>query len=251
YRSLDGGQTWTQFPDVAIDGATYEGGLLPNGHITGLNIAVGNITTATGRPTVSGSPDVLLATTYGRGDFAIRLAPLTFPASLRLDPTFPQPSGSNPFGNNTTSVLSAVIDGLSEPSSYGNHVRIKLYNRVRTGPGPTDFRDDDVGVDINNPNQPFAYTDEQGRFQIQVKAGYFQTDGSSDGLKTLVVKAIDDAGSVGPPQIFTYTLNTTPSIQAVSIALDASRPALAGGSDSGLIYPFPGVAGTFTDRITN
>ena len=36
YRSLDGGQTWTPFPDVALDGARYEGGLLPNAHVTAL-----------------------------------------------------------------------------------------------------------------------------------------------------------------------------------------------------------------------
>lgn len=251
YRSLDGGQSWTAFPDTAIDGAQFEGGLLPNAHVTELNLAIGNITTSTGRPTVSGSPDVLLATTYGRGDFAIRVAPLIFASSLRLDPTLPKPLGSNPAQNNITSNLQVVIDGLSEPSSFGNHVKIKLYNRVRTGPGPNDFRDDDIGVDVNNANQPFAYTDEQGRFQVQVKAGAFQADGSSDGLKTLVVVAIDDAGSVGAPMLFTYTLNTTPTIQNAAIALDANRPALAGGSDTGLLFPFPGVAGTFTDRITN
>src|SRR5205807_9306028 len=134
----------------------------------------------TGRPTVSGSPDVLLATTYGRGDFAIRVAPLIFLSSVRPE-------------NNPGNALQLVIGGLSEPSSFGNHVKIKLYNRVRTGPGPNDFRDDDVGVDINNPNQPFAYTDEQGRFRVAVKPGYFAANGSADGLKTLVVVAIDDA----------------------------------------------------------
>src|SRR5207244_4214428 len=117
--------------------------------------------------------------------------------------------------------------------------------------GPNDFRDDDIGVDVNNPNQPFAYTDEQGRFHVQVKAGYFQTDGRSDGLKTLVVVAIDDAGSVGAPMLFNYTLNTTPSIRTAAITLASNLPALPGGSDSGLIYPFPGAAGTFNDRITN
>src|SRR5207248_1784455 len=32
YRSLDGGRNWTLFPDIAIDGAKFEGGLLPNAH---------------------------------------------------------------------------------------------------------------------------------------------------------------------------------------------------------------------------
>ena len=181
-----GGQTWTPFPDTAIDGAQYEGGLLPNAHVTELNLAVGNITTTTGRPTVSGSPDVLLATTYGRGDFAIRVAPLIFSSSVRPE-------------TNTANANQLVIDGLSEPSSFGNHVKIKLFNRVKTGPGPNDFRDDDIGADPTNPNQPFAYTDEQGRFRIQIRPGAFPSDGSADGQKTFVVVAIDDAGVlVGP-----------------------------------------------------
>jgi hypothetical protein len=238
YRSLDGGQSWTPFPDTVIDGAQFEGGLLPNAHVTELNLAIGTITTSTGRPTVSGSPDVLLATTYGRGDFAIRVAPLIFPSSVRPE-------------NNAGNVLQLAIDGLSEPSSFGNHVKIKLFNRVRTGPGPNDFRDDDIGADLTNPNQPFAYTDEQGRFRVQIKAGAFPADGSADGQKTLVVVAIDDAGSVGAPILFSYTLNTTPSVSAAALTLDPNRPAKAGGSDSGLLYPFPGTAGTFTDKITN
>src|SRR5205807_8398356 len=105
FRSLDGGQTWTPFPDTGIDGAQFEGGLLPNAHVTQLNLGIGNITTSSGRPIVSGSPDVLLATTYGRGDFAIRVAPLVFGSSVQLDPTLPKPSGSNPFQTNTATVL--------------------------------------------------------------------------------------------------------------------------------------------------
>jgi hypothetical protein len=65
------------------------------------------------------------------------------------------------------------------------------------------------------------------------------------------VVAIDDAGAVGSGVPFSFTLNTTPSVQSSTITLDPTRPAQPGGSDSGLLFPTPGAAGTFTDNITN
>src|SRR5262249_36423297 len=72
YRSKDKGQTWTPFPSVA-DGAPVDFGYLPDAHITAISLATGNINPATGQPDQSGGPNILLVTTYGRGDFAIRL----------------------------------------------------------------------------------------------------------------------------------------------------------------------------------
>src|SRR5262249_46457869 len=46
---------------------------LPNAHVTHLDLSVGNINPATGLPIQSSSEDILLATTYGRGEFMIRL----------------------------------------------------------------------------------------------------------------------------------------------------------------------------------
>lgn len=73
YRSTDKGKTWTLFPNVANDTAPVDGGFLPDAHITHLDLAVGNINPTTGQPIPSSSPNLLVATTYGRGTFAIRI----------------------------------------------------------------------------------------------------------------------------------------------------------------------------------
>src|SRR5207249_4831751 len=96
YQSLDAGKTWTLFPTTTF-GAVAEGGNLPHAAVTDLDLSLGNIDVATGRPDLAGpydpfvaspsDPDVLLATTYGRGSFAINLAPLLFPSTVKLGPT--------------------------------------------------------------------------------------------------------------------------------------------------------------------
>ncbi len=73
FRSLDGGKTWTIFPDVADDGAPTDGGYLPRLEVTHLDLAIGDINPQTGLPLSATSPDMLFATTYGRGMFAIRI----------------------------------------------------------------------------------------------------------------------------------------------------------------------------------
>src|SRR5205814_822121 len=86
YRSLDKGTTWQLFPDPTADGAPEAGGFLPNAHVSDLDISLGNIDPTTGMPDVASGPDILVATTYGRGTFAIRLAPLVVPGTVRMDP---------------------------------------------------------------------------------------------------------------------------------------------------------------------
>jgi subtilisin-like proprotein convertase family protein len=99
YRSLDKGTTWTPFPDVA-DGSPVQGGYLPNAHVTDLQLSVGNLDPLTGKPDQSGGPNILMASTYGRGSFAIAL-PLTSPfnkvdgphiVTVSPDPSIPRNS---------------------------------------------------------------------------------------------------------------------------------------------------------------
>src|SRR5262249_7468150 len=75
FRSLDKGVTWTCFPDVASDGALEDGGYLPSAHVTALSLSLGNINPATGLPDKPFGPGMLMAATYGRGTFVIRLSP--------------------------------------------------------------------------------------------------------------------------------------------------------------------------------
>jgi subtilisin-like proprotein convertase family protein len=79
YRTVDpfntGGNQWTVFPAVneSGGGANQDGGMLANAHITSLTIETGNVNPANGVPTQQQGPDILMANTYGRGQFAIRL----------------------------------------------------------------------------------------------------------------------------------------------------------------------------------
>ena len=91
FRSLDQGKTWKSFPgsSTLLDPTTgnplldpltglaltvSEGGFLPNGSISDLDLALGNIDPLTGFPKQnSGGFNMLVASTYGRGSFAIRL----------------------------------------------------------------------------------------------------------------------------------------------------------------------------------
>ncbi|MEZ6142257.1 MAG: hypothetical protein R3B84_16990 [Zavarzinella sp.] len=72
FRTLDNGLNWSYFPSTA-DGAVQEGGLLPNTNVTQLNLILGNVNPATGFNQTSTGLNSLLATTFGRGDFVIRL----------------------------------------------------------------------------------------------------------------------------------------------------------------------------------
>ncbi len=77
FRSIDKGATWNFFPHRIGDGsafdATEEGGYLANTRITDLNLVLGNINPATGLPDQTTGLNVLAASTFGRGNFAIRL----------------------------------------------------------------------------------------------------------------------------------------------------------------------------------
>jgi subtilisin-like proprotein convertase family protein len=236
FRSTDGGTTWTIYPDIADDDATIDGGYLPSVDVTDLDLVLGNIDPTTGRPLINDNgamaPDVLLASTFGQGDFAISVPPTIVANSLQLDPTLPVPTGSQSgteSGFPKVSILQPVFDGMSEQSAFGNTVQVDMYDL--TNPNNPIL----IGVSTVTPGQDFVDTDQTGRFKIQVEAGYFNANGTTDGIKTFGFQATDAAGAVGPMSTFTFDLDTTPIIQASSVQF-------AAGSDSGR---------SATDRITN
>lgn len=80
FRSLDKGKTWTLYPNNADpgstdygDGALQQGGFLPNVRVTDVDLALGNVNPATGFPDPSSGLNMLVATTWGRGEWVIRL----------------------------------------------------------------------------------------------------------------------------------------------------------------------------------
>ena len=211
YMSLDQGLTWTLFPDTTY-GAVAEGGYLPHVNVTSLSLSIGNIDPNTGIPNLAGpydpggpssttDPDLLMASTFGQGAFAINLPPLMLPSDTALDPS--SVSGTAADGTPLVTTATPLLDGLSEITAFGNATRITIVDET-----PTDSTFGQVigGFDPSNvagTNVAANWTDSFGNFSIPVNAGVF----TSNGLKTVELYATDDAGSVGNKVTISFTLN--------------------------------------------
>ncbi len=155
YRSLDQGQTWTLFPNQAVDGTPStvgDGGLLPSVQVNDLDLALGNVNQTTGEPKVSTGSDLLVASTDGRGSYGIRVAPLVLNLGLQG-------------GGTQTASAQPTIVGNSEETAFGNTVTVNIY-------------------DLTNPATPVLIgtgtTDGTGKFAITLNPGFSQA-----GLRTV------------------------------------------------------------------
>ena len=232
FRSVDNGASWTVFPDQGFDNAPVDGGYLPNVDVTNLQLVLGNINPDTGHAVQSpGDPEVLLATTYGRGDFAIRLAPDVIPTSVVFDTTLPAPNGSDSSGVGITNVLQPYLDGVSEISNYGNTVTIKLFDQSRNPDGtPTAGFGTLLGT---------GFTNALGQFVVQiVDSGQdptFFTSSTAYNDKVVGIQATDSAGASGNLTLFHYTLDlinpNTPAAPILEATYDTGRSSTDGLTD--------------------
>jgi subtilisin-like proprotein convertase family protein len=241
YRSLDGGQTWSLFPDSGtgslLNSPYAGGGGLPVGNVTDLNLSLGFINPTTGAPDESTGSNVLLATTYGRGSFAIRLAPIVLPASVGLDPNLPAPGGSDSGLSKTdkiTNVVHVYIDGLSEVSAFGNTLTVNLIDETTGDP----MFGQVIGTGQTDAKGFLAHLDPVSN---QLAPGIQITANLPDGMKTIGVQATNASGTKGNIALFSYQLITATPGTPTGLKLDPSLPAPL-GSDSGLSQ---------TDNITN
>jgi len=245
FRSIDNGQTWTTFPNnIAsgdpLDGTAADLGFLPNVRVTDLDLSLGFINPDNGRNQITPeSENLLLASTFGRGQFAIRLAPLVIEEFVQLSETLPDPpgppggsdsgSGFDPgdFEDRVTNVTNPVFEGLSEQTAFGNVVRITLFDLT----DPTDVRIIG-GFDPSDPatDIPAHRTDAEGRFTVQVRDDAFADDGSDDGPKVIGIQAVNDSGTTGNLVRFEMTLDTTepvtPTIPDLTDASDSNDDGL-------------------------
>ena len=221
FRSIDNGATWTVFPDTEFDAAPVDGGYLPSVDVTNLSLVLGDINPSTGHATqAAGDPEILLASTFGRGDFAIRLAPDVIPTSVAFDPDLPSPGGSDSGDSSTdriTNVLTPYIDGISELSNYGNTVTITLTDQT---PGPNFGHVLGTGT-----------TDQLGRFTIQIvddgSDPTFFLSSTALNDKIVGIRATDSSGASGNITLFRYTLDTitpaTPGTPVLEATYDTGR----------------------------
>jgi subtilisin-like proprotein convertase family protein len=263
FRSTNNGGAWTSFPSPEANSIATtpvppgEGGGLPNADVTDLDTALGKIDPTTGRAIpVDGDPNLLVAWTYGRGAFGVRLAPLVPADLVALHPATPDisgvrdggsdsgnddgaayPPGPAPFRDRLTNVLNPFLAGYSQQSAFGTSVYITLYDltdpaspRYVGGWNPADpantadlGRTDTVGRFVNR--DPGTGTLRPG---VQVRAGLAGSGIARlpDGLVRLGIQATDQAGVRGNMAVFEYTLDT--GAPAGPAAVD-----LQPGSDAG------------------
>lgn len=149
YRSRDKGQTWTYFPSVDEDGAAVDGGYLPNVAVTDLDLSLGNIDPATGLHNQGlGGLNMLVATTYGRGMFAIRLntqIDQEYNVQFESGPFVTRIANPNPVGG-PSNQLRVVFDQTVDPVTFtaadvtlldtnGNKVNVTGVTLVPPAPG--------------------------------------------------------------------------------------------------------------------
>src|SRR5262249_4313665 len=211
YQSLDNGTSWSLFPTTSF-GAVANGGNLPHVSVTDLDLALGNVDKNTGMPNLAGpydpnspgaaaEPDVLLATTFGRGSFGINLAPILFPSSV----AFAAANTSGTAADGTTIVTTAkpTIDGLSEITGFGNATWVTIVDET---PGDSTFGQPMGGF---HPPKPIAVssgnaTNATGNLAIPITPAF-----GSNGLKTIKIYTTDDAGSQSNPVTLKFTLQAT------------------------------------------
>jgi subtilisin-like proprotein convertase family protein len=150
FRSLDQGTTWTYFPDTAVDGARQEGGFLPSAQISTLTLVVGNINPTDGTAAQQYGLNMLLATTEGRGTFAIRIDDqILVPSTGKKLSTY---AISPVAGPHVTSLTTSPGTTLTE---YANSVTA-VTTEFTPPPGP------DSSIQALGAPNAFIYTDPNG-----------------------------------------------------------------------------------------
>lgn len=188
YRSFDNGATWLLFPDIENNGSIRAGGYMASVQITDLDMVTGVVNPTTGRANGLNAPNLLLASTYGRGAYGIRLAPIVFQSLLQVSPV----NGTLPNGFQEVLTARPTITGVSQQTAFGNVTNIRLIDLSNL----TDLELTDNNLIANAIATKVigtGTTDAFGRFSINVNAGAF----AFNGVKRIGVLAIDGSGTQG------------------------------------------------------
>ncbi len=117
FKSSDFGATWRLFPSMAAEGAVADGGYLPTVEVTDLDLSIGNLNRTSGRYEAGGL-NLLLASTYGRGSWAIRLGTDLPPETFISGPRVTAVSiPAQPAGTTGISVVEVQFSGPVDPAT--------------------------------------------------------------------------------------------------------------------------------------
>ena len=119
--------TWSYFPDVDTttqtrEGAAVSGGYLPHTEVTHLDLSLGNLVTDPtspkfGLPQEDTGLNLLVATTFGRGAFAIRLTNEPGKATVQSGPRVVQLLNPAPSTATTSDRLQVLFSGAVDPAT--------------------------------------------------------------------------------------------------------------------------------------
>ena len=108
---------------------------ITNADLTSDSITLSAEATTTGEqslsaanPSATPDPDLLLASTYGEGEFAINLAPMLFPTTVGLAQA--DNSGTAADGSTIVTTATPTFDGESEISSSGSTTWVSIVDET-------------------------------------------------------------------------------------------------------------------------
>ncbi|MCI0376599.1 MAG: proprotein convertase P-domain-containing protein [Gemmataceae bacterium] len=214
YRSYDFGATWTNYPQVA-DGSPVEGGYLPHAHVTDLDLSLGNINPLTGFPDTSGGLNMLVATTYGRSTFAIRMDNSPFDEHIVVPNSGPRVSSLA----NVTANFGSQLQGIDiRFVAQVDPVTFSLADVSVTGPnGPLALSS---VFNISSPNSPSIFRvvfatpqTTTGNYTVRLGLNFTDFSGNRPNQNNNLVNGED------PQDRFTgatfFTPNTPPTISDI------------------------------------
>ena len=77
-------------------------------------------------------PDLLMASTFGQGAFAINMGPMVFPSTVQLDAS--SNSGTAPDGTTLVTISQPIFNGLSSITGFKNATRITIVDETPADP---------------------------------------------------------------------------------------------------------------------
>ncbi len=236
FRSINKGVTWTYYPNVADDGAAQEGGYLPNANVTSLDLVLGNVNPTTGFHDPSSGLNMLLATTYGRGDFAIRLDNSSFNQYIVAPNSGPRITNVSPIVITNGSQLNGydiTFAGGIDPTSFAlTDITVTRPGNVSVGLASLTF--------VSGNTYRILFSSPQntvGNYVLNIGPGVFDYSGNAMNQDNDTVNGENPADILS--NTFFFTPNNPPTMTVIfGTVHSAYRPTADSGRTTGFLAFF-------------